>query len=410
MLPHRLSLVCLAAASLGACKAPPSVVVDASARRGPADGGPSEAGGDPGPCAHDLDFTLPGGWTETVEPSEECSVHRVRTASGGVVISKCAGDPDDARKRLGNGGSKLPERAVVDLGDTVTECRYRRRGPDRIEGLACVVAVRARGWIPYVQVEAGSLPLDIAESALRMARAARQFARPCRPDGWEGCRSCRALEQGIAERARVLLGDPPLGPSRSGGPDASPARPVPGLPWVTNSTESAAASEQWCAIGLSAIDGGEMRLERTKAAGAPGCETYAIDFKGDVISRGWACPSVVGAAPKQGMPTEQRSYRWELPPGRFTFDVTYVLDGEWTFSSRLMPWPASLVPATVGFESVHPLDAPTLRRLVAFVSAMDLAPAKCEAGFDEACSRCAEIRAARERVATHGILGRRDGR
>jgi hypothetical protein len=110
------------------------------------------------------------------------------------------------------------------------------------------------------------------------------------------------------------------------------------------------------------------------------------------------------------MPTEQRSYRWELPPGRFTFDVTYVLDGEWSFASRLMPWPASVSPATVGFESVHPLDAPTLRGLVAFVSAMDLAPAKCEAGFDDACARCAEIRAARERVATHGILGRREGR
>jgi hypothetical protein len=335
------------------------------------------------PCAYKLDFRFASDWRVTNASDDECSVYKFApTAGDDVVLGVCAGHPPAPNK---------PFKARADLGDVIIGCNFGGRG-ERLVDLACRIVFPVRGWIPYVELTAKSIKRETAEKILEVARTPVRRPVVCeRGTSYVGCLDCGAIQQGLAERARVLRDDDLLGRGAAASSFPAPVAAGASVPF-----------EPWCYYTASAPRNGRFSLDLDSRPDPDGCDVYSVKRDGQLVVRARACPTERAEEP--GMPTERRTFRWELPQGRFTADLSFVNGDKWVLQAHLRPDDAVGFPRAVQFASVAPIERRILGEVLGYLSTIDLAPAPCSAGRTR-CGRCDAVLATRRRVASKGILG-----
>jgi hypothetical protein len=352
---------------------PPAIVPDAGV----------DAVAQSAPCAYKLDIPFASDWSVTNASDDECRVYKLGpTVGDDVVMSVCAGPPPAPNK---------PFKARADLGDAILGCNFSGRG-DRLVDLACQIVFPARGWMPYVELTARRMRRETAEKILEVARTPVRHPVVCeRGTSYVGCLECFAIQQGLAERKRVFRDDDLLGRGAVASALPAPAAAGASVPF-----------EPWCYYTASAPPNGRFRLDLDGRPDRDGCDVYSVKADGQLVVRARACPAERTEEP--GMPTERRTFRWELPQGRFTVDLSFVSGDRWALQAHLRPDDVVAFPRSVQFASVAPIERSLLGAVVGYLSTIDIAPALCSAERP-LCGRCDAVLATRRRVASKGVLG-----
>jgi hypothetical protein len=254
----------------------------------------------------------------------------------------------------------------------------------------------------WAEIRARDVSVQVAELSLQIARIAK-IPLSCNPVMQLGCMRCGALEKGIEERARVLARSP-FAKECGADCDRDLGSAKAQLEFPDRPTGSSVAFEPWCHYELIGPPSKTLRMHRDAKHDSKGCEAYLVERGGEVLVMLKACDDRNRPEPDVGMPTEHRLYRWELPQGRFTFNLSFILGEKWRLAGRLVPWDALQFPQAIDFESTRALGGTLLQDTVAFTSAIRFHPTACDNNADAYCNRCARIMATRERVQHSGIF------